>query len=115
MNRLSFINADFISSNDEILIDQKSSIIIFRILQEFFSNTIKHSKANNLTINLSIDNDILKIQASDDGIGFDMEKLEKRGIGLLNIENRAKLIGAKFELNSELSKGTTLLIEYSNG
>ena len=115
LNRLSFINAEFKSTDDEIHIDQKSSIIIFRILQEFFSNTIKHSKANNLTVNLSIDNDILKIQASDDGVGFDMEKLEKRGIGLLNIENRAKLIGAKFELNSELSKGTTLLIEYSNG
>ena len=115
LNRLSVINAHFISSDDEIRIDQKSSIIIFRILQEFFSNTIKHSKANNLTVNLSIDNDILKIQASDDGVGFDMKKLEKRGIGLLNIENRAKLIGAKFELNSELSKGTKILIEYSNG
>lgn len=115
LNRLSFINADFMSSDDEIRIDQKSSIIIFRILQEFFSNTIKHSKANNLTVKLSLNNDIVKIQASDDGVGFNMENSEKRGIGLLNIENRAKLIGAKFELYSELNKGTTLLIEYANG
>ncbi|MAD97838.1 MAG: histidine kinase [Flavobacteriaceae bacterium] len=114
LNRLSFINAQFSTSDEEVSIDQKSSIIIFRILQEFFSNTIKHSKANNLIVELTAKPEGLEVVAKDDGIGFDMEKIKQKGIGLLNIANRAKLIGAKVELNSELSKGTTLKIEYAN-
>lgn len=114
LNRLSFINASLTTTNENIIINQKSSIIIFRILQEFFSNTIKHSKANHLTVDVSFTNNVLKILAKDDGVGFDIQKLEQKGIGLLNIENRAKLIGAKFDLYSEINKGTTLQIEYSN-
>jgi len=50
----------------------------------------------------------------DNGVGFDSEDdSQNSGIGLQNIKNRAKLIGADFKLFSEISKGTTLQIVYN--
>jgi signal transduction histidine kinase len=94
------------------VIEKKSSIIIFRILQEFFSNTIKHSKASKLNVILNFKNAYLLITVKDNGIGFSSEE-KNEGIGLINIKNRAKLIGAEIEIISEKNKGTTLEIKYT--
>lgn len=110
-NRLNFINAEFTITGDEREIDKKASIIIFRILQEFFSNTIKHSKASDLKVSLFYDDNELIISAKDNGVGFLLDE-KKEGIGLINIENRIKLIGAKVAFESEKNKGTSIKITY---
>ena len=110
-NRLNFINSTLKIVGEEQSIDKKASIIIFRILQEFFSNTIKHSKASNLNVLLDFNNSELKIIAKDDGVGFSSEIISK-GIGLENIKNRAKLIGASAVFTSKENKGTSLKIVY---
>lgn len=110
-NRLNFIASNLIILGEEKEIDKKSSIIIFRILQEFFSNTIKHSKASKLIVTLKYTDSLLIITAKDNGIGF-LSQEKKEGIGLSNIKSRAKLIGAEAIFSSEKNKGTTLLIKY---
>lgn len=110
-NRLNFIASALTISGEEKDIDKKSSIIIFRILQEFFSNTIKHSRASQLNVNLDYSSSFLLITAKDNGVGFSSEE-KKEGIGLLNIKNRAKLIGAEIQFTSEKNKGTSLKINY---
>ena len=112
-NRLKFIKSTFEIIGKEQKIDKKSSIIIFRILQEFFSNTIKHSKASTLTVILNFSDDVLAITASDNGIGFSSTENLTKGIGIENIKNRAKIIGAKAKFKSEKNKGTTLSIKYT--
>ena len=111
-NRLNFIKSTLTVKGTAQKISKKASIIIFRILQEFFSNTIKHSKASILTVVLDFKDDCLKITASDNGIGFSSDANKNKGIGIKNIKNRAKLIGAKAKFTSEKNKGTTLLIQY---
>ncbi|WP_339884325.1 sensor histidine kinase [Polaribacter vadi] len=110
-NRLEFIKSSLTITGSDIDIDKKATIIIFRILQEFFSNTIKHSKASELSVCLSYTESHLKILAKDNGVGFLSEE-KKEGIGLINIKNRAKLIGANALFTSEKNKGTTLEINY---
>ncbi len=110
-NRLNFIESNLYVSGNEIVIDKKHSIIIFRILQEFFSNTIKHSRASNLKISLDCNNDSLNIVAKDNGVGFSSDT-KKEGIGLINIKKRAQLIGAKIIFLSEENIGTSLKILY---
>jgi signal transduction histidine kinase len=112
-NRLNFINSTLKVTGKEQKIDEKSSIIIFRILQEFFSNTIKHSKASNLLVEISFKEDMLAILVQDDGVGFSSEENKSTGIGLENIKNRAKLIGASAVFTSEVNKGTSLNIVYN--
>ncbi|WP_298878488.1 ATP-binding protein [uncultured Polaribacter sp.] len=111
-NRLNFITSSLNILGEEQKIDEKSSIIIFRILQEFFSNTIKHSKASNLEVLLDFKDKELLIEAKDDGIGFSTSENKSTGIGLENIKNRAKLIGASAVFISEKNKGTILKIVY---
>ncbi len=112
-NRLQFIKAK-ITSNEEVQeLDDKVEIIIFRILQEFFTNTIKHSKASILDVNVHYDQDKLVIHAKDDGVGFNMKiSNTQQGIGLCNIQNRGKLIDADVILDSEEGKGTAITLTY---
>jgi len=114
-NRLQFIEAT-LSSNTEIrALDDKAEVIIFRILQEFFSNTIKHSKASKLMVNVRYSSDKIVINAKDDGVGFDLRNIksgQKVGIGLCNMQNRAKLINAEVSLDSAEGKGTAITLIY---
>ncbi|WP_103866940.1 sensor histidine kinase [Aquimarina sp. I32.4] len=112
-NRMQFIKAT-ITSNEEIEeLDNKAEIIIFRILQEFFTNTIKHSKASNLDVDVHYTQDQLVIHAKDDGVGFDHTNCtSKQGIGLGNMKNRGKLINAEVALTSKKGKGTTIKLTY---
>jgi len=111
-NRLNFIKSSLEVQGKEKPIHEKTSIIIFRILQEFFSNTIKHSKATELKVELFYQEDEVEIVAKDNGVGFNQEQIQEAGLGLKNIENRASLIGAKAKLVSAPEEGTQLVINY---
>ena len=110
--RLNFMDTELNISGNSIKLDSNVNIIIFRILQEFFSNTIKYSKANKLTVKIMFLNKKLIIEAIDDGEGFEFSNINE-GQGLNNMENRAKLIGAKFLLTSKKQRGTKLKMEYT--
>ncbi len=111
-NRLNFIESTLKIKGEEKKIDTKSSIVIFRILQEFFSNTIKHSKASTLCVEINYKKTELKIKAKDNGIGFNIDKITTKGIGLHNIKKRAELIGGNAKFETFINKGTTLTINY---
>ena len=112
-NRLNFIKSTLRTIGKKRDLDSKSEIIIFRILQEFFTNTIKHSKASDLDVCLEYKTNKLNITVKDNGVGFNKNQLKnEKGIGLINMENRAKLIGVELNLSSEINKGTTLEISY---
>ena len=111
-NRLNFIKSELTIKGQQTKINSKIEIVFFRILQEFFSNTIKHAKATHLDILLDYQTDMLTITAKDNGLGFDLNKQKHTGIGLSNIKNRAKLVNANATILSEPNKGTKLTITY---
>ena len=117
-NRMQFIEASIACLGaPSTTIDDKVEIIIFRIFQEFFSNTIKHSKASTLDVTITYTDTQLEIQAKDNGVGFEPHDCTaKQGIGLGNMKSRGNLIGATIALHSEVEKGTalTLIYPYSN-
>jgi len=109
--RLQFIDTQFVVNGEERSIDAKDELIIFRIIQEFFSNTIKHSKAKNLEVIMDYTPSELFINLKDDGRGFDSEIIRK-GSGLINITSRAKMINATVDIQSKKGKGVTLSFKY---
>ncbi|MGR7814526.1 sensor histidine kinase [Lacinutrix undariae] len=112
LKRMKFVTADLsVEGERRELTDKKHEIIIFRILQEFFSNSVKYSEAENLKIILKYQPQQLIIEAVDDGIGFDVETAEK-GSGLINMKSRAELIKAEFNLQSQPQKGVVLQLTY---
>lgn len=100
-----------IDGEESNLSNTKDEIILFRIIQEFISNTIKYSEAENLWIDLNYSNDILTITAQDDGKGFDINSIEQ-GSGLINMRSRAALINTVFDLRSSPNNGVKLTLEY---
>lgn len=112
LNKLQLIKATImIEGNESYFKENKDSIILFRILQEFFSNTLKYAKAKLLLIKLNYSKEYLNISVSDDGIGFDVNVVEK-GSGLINMKSRAELIGVEYMLTSNKEKGTKLKLKY---
>ena len=110
-NRMNFINASIEVQGEECGINAKDEIIIYRILQEFFSNVIKHAKADNLLVTLTFESTKLTVKAQDDGIGFNPADVRTSN-GLLNMKSRAALIHAELTLNSQQGKGVILTLQY---
>lgn len=94
------------------VIDQTTSITIYRIVQELINNTMKHAAATNSIVQLSKTGNKLAITVEDDGKGFDTACLHlAKGIGWTNIMNRVEFLKGKLDINSKIGKGTSVLIE----
>lgn len=111
-NRMKFIEATLKVEGGHQSIESNTEIIIFRILQEFFSNTIKHSRATKLNVLLKYTDQALTISSKDNGVGFQNSN-DFSGIGLKNMKTRAQLINAEFKITSEKNKGTALQLKYN--
>ncbi len=112
LNKTGLIQSSVTITGEKINFEnKKDELILFRILQEFSSNTLKYAEAEHLIVTLNYLEDKLEICAKDDGVGFDINSAEK-GSGLINMEKRAELINAGFQLESQPEKGTTLNLVY---
>ena len=84
---------------------------VYRIIQEFVNNSIKHAKCTEIrcTIKQKNTSKLIEITLVDNGIGYD-PKLVKYGFGVQNIHKRANLANAKIKLESKLGVGSSLII-----
>ncbi len=82
-------------------LDPRNSLHILRILQEAFTNIIKHTQATEISVSTTVDAEIVVVTICDNGQGFDIaEALKKGGKGLLNQMRRAESIGARIDFHS---------------
>lgn len=112
LNKLNSIEASIIIEGiKKDLINKKDEIFIYRIVQEFLSNTLKYAEAEKVSITMNYKPEALTIIVKDDGIGFDSTTI-KKGSGLINMQSRAGLINAQLDITSNLKEGTQLLLKY---
>lgn len=112
LKKMKFTSAELkIIGNKVAFTNRKHEIIIFRILQEFLSNSVKYSEAKNLSIRLNYQPNTILITAKDDGKGFNIDEVEK-GSGLINMKSRAALINADLKIISKPSEGVQLVLSY---
>jgi signal transduction histidine kinase len=86
---------------------------LLRIVQEALTNVRKHASATKVWISLRISDGVLELRVSDDGQGFDPEHVPTTHwphFGLSTMHERAKAIGAEFDLDSELGAGTRIMV-----
>lgn len=97
--------------DEDIEIPETKTIAIFRIFQEILTNIARHSQATRVDINLTIENNIMELQVSDNGIGIKKEYINSpTSLGLIGMQERAKLIGGKLSINSVINVGTTITL-----
>ncbi len=111
------IRTEFHYNNEPVLLSREQIIITFRIIQELLQNILKHAGATNIKLDLLGSENATTLLLEDNGIGFDAAKLDesKTGIGLKNIKQRCKLIGANYTLESKPGNGTfvKIIIQHS--
>lgn len=83
---------------------------LYRIAQEALRNVAKHAGKTHVKMLLRSKPGALELQVTDSGLGFDME--DKRfGLGLISMEERARLIGATLKIESALGEGTKVTVD----
>lgn len=87
-----------------------TKVNLYRIAQESLQNSVKHSGAQTVYLNLHGNTRNIEITVSDDGRGFNTQN-GKKGIGHKNITSRVKKMGGQWEVHSEPGKGTRVLIK----
>ena len=95
-------------------IDGLVKIAIYRIIQEALQNVIKYAEADNCIITLTqIENNKLQLLIEDNGKGFESTAKENDGIGLKNIQERARLAQAELSITSKLGDGTKIEVVFN--
>lgn len=86
--------------------------ILFRIFQEALTNIAKHAEASSISVELSLDDQLLRMSMSDDGHGFDPEAAaESSGLGLINMREMAEFSGGTFALLASPGQGVRIQVE----
>ena len=83
----------------------------FYAWQEAVHNAVKHGKCTEIQFDIRIDNQKLFVTIADNGKGFDQAKPGSGGNGMLNMRKRAEEMGGRFEIFSEVGKGTVVRFE----
>jgi signal transduction histidine kinase len=113
INKSDQIKVDFSNSGEPFRFGIKKELAVFRIIQELVNNALKHSNAAHISIKLRFSDKYLAVSVTDDGDGFEVEKLKSTGLGLMNLESRSELMGAPCKLNSSPGKGTFAILKLS--
>ena len=102
----------FMDSDIDTVLDLKTTQTLFSICSEVITNARKHAKANEIIIRVNTDQDMLILNVSDDGVGFNVSKAladaaSREGhLGLTNLQERAALLEGALHIDSAPGKGT---------
>ena len=112
LDALKGTHVHFVQSGSPIPISQRQKLNLFRMVQELFTNAIKHSIAWNISVHLHWESDGVMITIEDDGSGYRRKEFEvtTSGMGTINLLKRANSIGATLK-NEELPRGMRSIIE----
>lgn len=86
-------------------------LVVYRVVSELLNNSLKHSKATKITLDVVWTGSQMEVVYSDNGCGFD-PKAVTLGMGLGNISSRVESVKGNFELQSSPNGGTKVMISF---
>ena len=97
--------------NEVLELPFKIQTNLFRIIQECINNTVKHSGATGLKITINEKNGEFVMIYLDNGIGIKTKK-SSNGIGLMSIQERARIINGNIEIDDKTERGFRLILKF---
>ena len=92
-----------------LTIPDDTALCLYRITQEALRNVIRHSQATQVTVDMSIVDNRIDLLIIDDGVGFNrVEVAWKRSLGLTSMQERTRLVGGAFSIQTGNGEGTTI-------
>ena len=101
-------------------IEEHLAVNAYRIIQEAFTNIIKHAKCQTVDFQMTAVENLLLVRIRDDGIGFSSvditeREIDQRGMGFFIIQERVKAINGKIQIKSAPNQGTEIRLEVPLG
>jgi signal transduction histidine kinase len=114
------LNTKFTTSGEIYKLPPGSDVDIFRFVQEALNNIRKHAEASEIIVRLDYQPDSVEISVQDNGKGFivpdHIEKLSIKGkLGILGMQDRARLLNGQFKIQSQPGKGALVSISFKTG
>jgi PAS domain S-box-containing protein len=105
------IDCTVVTANVTVPLDDRQAIALYRIAQESLTNVARHAAARRVQIRLARDGAGLTLSIGDDGVGFDVAQGQRTGhFGLLGMRERARRLGADFQVLSQPGAGSTVQV-----
>jgi PAS domain S-box-containing protein len=97
-------------------LDDNIEFGLYRVLTELINNTLKYAEASLVKIDLNLKGPRLKVSYADNGKGFDLKEVtnQKKGFGLINIENRISKLNGTFLYNTSPGEGINVKIDLNS-
>jgi signal transduction histidine kinase len=114
INQTKAITIDFKSNMENLRLEAEKEVVVYRAVCELINNSIQHSGASKIEIELNKHEKIVTLQFYDNGRGFDTSALRKedtKGMGISNIETRVRTVDGVFIIESTKGRGTSALIK----
>jgi signal transduction histidine kinase len=92
-------------------IPEDVTLCLYRVAQEALRNVGKHANAEKVNMRLAGTNGTIELSITDIGDGFDLAKVaDSKGVGLISMEERARLVNGQFSITSQKRKGTSVVV-----
>jgi signal transduction histidine kinase len=109
MSKRTGLNVVVSADEDADDLPDEHKTCIYRLVQEAVNNSARHANARAVEVILKHEGSRVRVSVRDDGAGFDTRFV--RGLGLLGMEERVRRLGGKFQLDSQLGRGTVMTAE----
>jgi PAS domain S-box-containing protein len=110
------IDASLKKAGKERRLSPQVELVLFRIAQEALSNARRHSEATRVEVQIEFTPEKVRLEVADNGKGFELPKMlgelaARKKLGILGMQERARIINGSLSVQSEAGKGTTVSIE----
>jgi len=94
---------------------ENGQVVLFQAVRELLANVGKHARATEVRVSIDRDGDSLRVEVTDDGVGFDPAGVEppsvsRGGFGLFSIRERLRLLGGVMRIDSKAGRGTRVVL-----
>jgi signal transduction histidine kinase len=111
VNGSKVVNVIFQQMGNDKRLDMSVEVVLYRVVNELVNNSLRHSSASEIIIQLNYDDHSLTITVEDNGVGFDQSILEKtKGSGWPNIKSRIDYLKGSLDIETSPGNGTAVNI-----
>lgn len=114
IEKLGILHPVFHVEGQQVPVTTDKSLIIFRIVQEALHNVVQHAHATILEMSIKFSLGQVRLTIADNGRGFNWNDNKNKGSGLRNMNERARVIGAQFDLRPAETNGTVITLTIPN-
>jgi PAS domain S-box-containing protein len=106
--------AFIIEIGENVRLAKELELDIYRIIQEFVQNALKHGRASRVRLHFDFSGPALRVSLSENGKGFKLHRLGRGGMGFENMKSRMKSHNGKINISSKIGKGTRCVLIIPN-